>query len=42
MSQVGVIVFWIFIEDPYIFSYHSLAISDAMHTRTVYDKRRLQ
>ena len=42
MPQVGVIVFWIFIEDPYIFSYHSLAISDAMHTRTVYDKRRLQ
>ena len=42
MSQVGVIVFWIFIEDPYIFSYHSLAINDAMHTRTVYDKCRLQ
>ena len=42
MSQVVVIVFWIFIEDPYIFSYHSLAINDAMHTRTVYDKCRLQ
>ena len=42
MSQVGVIVFWIFIEDPYIFSYHSLAINDAMHTRTAYDKCRLQ
>ena len=42
MSQVGVIVFWIFIEGPYIFSYHSLAINDAMHTRTVYDKCRLQ
>ena len=42
MSQVGVIVFWIFIEDPYIFSYHYLAINDAMHKRTVYDKCRLQ
>ena len=42
MSQVGVIVFWILIEDPYIFSYHSLAINDAMHTRTVYCKCRLQ
>ena len=42
MSQVGVIVFWIFIEDLYIFSYHYLAINDAMHKRTVYDKCRLQ
>ena len=42
MSQVGVIVFWIFIEDPYIFSHHSLAINDAMLARTVHDKCRLQ
>ena len=42
MSQVGVIVFWIFIEDPYIFWYRSLAINDAMRTRTVNDKCRLQ